>query len=41
MSLGFDKRAAERALKKASDEVSTVEGLIKEALKVLQSDLFK
>jgi len=35
VSLGFDKRAAERALKKASDEVSTVEGLIKEALKVL------
>ena len=35
VSLGFDKRAAERALNKTSAETQTVEGLIKEALKVL------
>ena len=35
VSLGFDKRAAEKALNKANVENATLESLIKEALKVL------
>lgn len=35
VSLGFDKRAAEKALNKANIENATLESLIKEALKVL------
>ena len=35
VSLGFDKRAAEKALNKATVENATLESLIKEALKVL------
>ena len=35
VSLGFDKRAAEKALNKANAENATLESLIKEALKVL------
>ncbi len=35
VSLGFDKKSAEKALDKISDPTSTVEKLIKEALKIL------
>ena len=35
VSLGFDKRAAEKALNKANIENATLESLIKEALKVI------
>jgi holliday junction DNA helicase RuvA len=35
VSLGFDKRSAEKALDKVADPTATVEKLIKEALKIL------
>ncbi|MFA7272364.1 MAG: Holliday junction branch migration protein RuvA [Crocinitomicaceae bacterium] len=35
VSLGFDKRSAEKALDKVADPTATVERLIKEALKIL------
>lgn len=35
VSLGFDKKSAEKALDKVKDQSSTVEQLIKEALKIL------
>lgn len=35
VSLGFDKKSAEKALEKVNDPIATVEKLIKEALKIL------
>lgn len=35
VSLGFDKKSAEKALDKLSDPTASVEQLIKEALKIL------